>query len=151
MIGMIFYLGVCFAVSLVITFLYVMTRPIRNRDEMRSWRVGIGVLLFVVALPYIGIEVQTRIWGDKMKDAVAETMDEAGIRGEMLYYKVLFYQGDKARVLAIGEERQNWGGTDHPAVKITLLRGQKGWEAESYHIVYSDNRNLDGVVFPPYW
>jgi hypothetical protein len=151
MIAILFYLVVCLAVSMVMTFLYVMTRPIRNRDELRSWRVGIGLTIFVFAVPYIAIEAQTRLFGTKMKEAVTDAMDDAGIEGDLLYYKVIFYQGSKARVLAIGEEKQSWGGTDHPAVKMTLTKNDKGWSAESYHIVYSDNRNLDGVVFPPYW
>ena len=105
----------------------------------------------VIASPYVVIEAQTRIFGDKMKDAVSNTMDEAGINGNLLYYKVLFYQGSKARILAIGEEKESWGGTDHPAVKMTLVKSDNKWKADSYSIVYSDNRNLDGVVFPPYW
>jgi hypothetical protein len=151
MIAVIAYLGICLAVAFVITFFYVLTRPIRNRDEMRSWRVGIAVSLVTVFLPYGAIEIQTRLFGARMKDAVETALEEAGIDGPLLYYKVLFYKGDSARVLALGEEEQSWGGKDHPAVQMTLVKKDRVWEAESYNIIYSDNRNLDGVVLPPYW
>lgn len=151
MIAMIFYLVVCVAVAVVMTFLYVMMRPIRARDELRSWRVAIALTIFVVFIPYGVIELETYLFGEKMKDAVESAMSDAGIDGKTLYYKVLVYQGEKARVLAIGEEKQSWGGMDHPAVKITLVKKDRQWVADSYNIVYSENRNLDGVVFPPYW
>ncbi len=153
MIGMIFYIMICAAAATVVTFFWVMTRPIRNKDEMRSWRVGIALLITSVLLPYVAIDAQTRIFGDKMKEAVQDAMDDAGIEGELLYFKVLLYQGERARVLAIGEEDTTWGGKDHPAVKMTLVKDKKKgkWSAESYNIVYSDNRNLDGIVLPPYW
>lgn len=151
MIGMMTYLIICIAVAVVMTFFWVMTRPIRARDELKSWRVAMILTAFVVAAPYGAVEAQTRIFGDKMKEAVEDTVYEAGIEGPLLYYKVLFYQGEKARVLAIGEEKQNWGGTDHPAMQMTLVKKEGKWEAESYNIIYSDNRNLDGVVLPPYW
>jgi hypothetical protein len=153
MIGMIFYLMICAAASTVCTFFWVMTRPIRNKDEMRSWRVGIALLIVAVFLPYAAIEAQTRLFGSKMKEAVQETMDDAGIEGDLVYFKVLFFQGEKARILAIGEEETSWGGKDHPAVKMSLVKDKKKgtWSAESYNIIYSDNRNLDGIVLPPYW
>lgn len=151
MIGMMTYLIICIAVAVVLTFFWVMTRPIRARDEMRSWRVALGLTVFVVMLPYGLVEAQTQIFGEKMKDAVEDAVYEAGIDGPLLYYKVLFYQGEKARVLAIGEEKQSWGGTDHPAMQMTLVKKEGKWTAESYNIIYSDNRNLDGVVLPPYW
>jgi hypothetical protein len=151
MIAVITYLGICVAVSIVITFFYVITRPIKNRDEMRSWRVGIAISLFVLILPYVAVEVQTRMFGTPMKEAVASALDEAGIEGPLLYYKVLFYQGNKARVLALGEEKQSWGGMDHPTLQMTLVKNDNKWKAESYNIIYSENRNLDGVVLPPYW
>lgn len=153
MIGMIFYLMICAAAATVMTFFWVMTRPIRSKDEMRSWRVGIALLVVSVFLPYGVIEAETLMFGEKMKDAVQSGMDDAGIDGDLLYYKVLFYQGNQARVLAVGEEKQDWGGSDHPAVKMTLVKDPKSgkWFTESYNIVYSDNRNLDGIVLPPYW
>jgi hypothetical protein len=151
MIAVITYFGICFAVSLVITFLYVITRPIKNRDEMRSWRVGIAITIVILMLPYLAVEVQTRMYGGKMKEAVEDALYEAGIEGPLLYYKVLVYQGNKARVLALGEEKQSWGGMDHPTMQMTLVKSDNTWKAESYNIIYSENRNLDGVVLPPYW
>src|ERR1051325_6945753 len=151
MIAVITYLGICVAASIVITFFYVITRPIKNRDEMRSWRVGIAISIVMLFLPYVAVEVQTRMFGASMKEAVADAVDEAGINGPLLYYKVLFYQGNKARVLALGEEKQSWGGMDHPTLQMTLVKNDNKWKAESYNIIYSENRNLDGVVLPPYW
>jgi len=151
MIGMMAYLIICIAAASVLTFLWVMTRPIRARDEMRSWRVALGMSVFMVMLPYGIVEAQTFLFGEKMKEAVEEAVDDAGIDGPMLYFKVLFYQGEKARILAIGEEKQSWGGTDHPAMQVSLVKKNGKWSAESYNIIYSDNRNLDGVVLPPYW
>lgn len=137
--------------ALILTSLHAFTRPIQARGEMRSWRTMIGVFIFVTIAPYLGIEIMTRVWGTSMKSAVEEGLADAGIKGDLGYYKVLFTTGKEARIMAIGVEQAPWGGTDKAVVKMTLKKESNKWTPSSYKIVYSENRNLDGLVIPPYW
>ncbi|MBX3119392.1 MAG: hypothetical protein KF784_10020 [Fimbriimonadaceae bacterium] len=152
MLAAIFYGIGCFVLALILTSLYAFTRPIQARGEMRSWRVLIGLFIFLTIAPYGGIEIMTRVWGSGMKPAVEEGLTDAGIKGDLGYYKVLFTSGKEARVLAVGVEEAPWGGTDKAVVKMTLKNeGENKWSATSFKIVYSENRNVDGLIIPPYW
>ncbi len=151
MLGAIFYLGGCLVVSLILTSLHAFSRPIQARGEMRSWRVLLGIFAFITIAPYIGVEIMTRVGGNGMKPAVEEALTDAGIKGDLGYYKVLFTTGKEARILAVGVETAPWGGTDKAIVKMTLKKEGDHWSPSSYKIVYSENRNLDGLVIPPYW
>jgi hypothetical protein len=151
MLGIIVYSIGCFFVAAVLTFLYVITRPIQTRDEMRSWRVFIAVFGFVVMAPYGWAELATRYVGGEMKDAVAEGMAEAGIDGDLKYFKVISFNGKSSRLVAVAQEKAAWGGTERPIVAMTLAKGQDGWATESFRVVNSDSRNRDGWTFPPFF
>lgn len=151
MFGFFFYLGGCFAASIVLTTLWVLTRPLHSKDELRSWRVLFGLFVICCVAPYGYVEGLTRYVGNGMKEVVEEGFEESGIRGDMRYYRVVSYNGTKARVIAVGVERQEWGGTDRPIVALTLLKEGKGWKTDSYNLVYSDRTGRDGTTLPPYW
>lgn len=151
MFGVIFYIGACLLVAGVITFFWTVTRPIQNRDEMKSWRTFAWMFAFSLALPYGFFESITRLKGNEMKDAVEIAYDDAETDGELKYYKVFWYTGDKATVMAVGQATLSWGGTERPTVKVNLVRNGSKWKAESYDVVTSDKLNKDGTVFPPYF
>lgn len=52
MFGVISYVGICMVASGVLSALYVITRPIHIRDEMRSWRLWAGLSVVLMILPY---------------------------------------------------------------------------------------------------
>lgn len=151
MFGVIVYIGACLVVSGFLTFMYVITRPVKNRDEIRSWRVWIATFLVTAFLPYAAFEAQTRMVGDQIRSAVQEAAEIEGIDGDVKYYKVLYYDGSDAHVTVVGEEPSSWGGTDHPVLRVKLTKRNGSWDVAYSNIVYSDNRNIDGVVFPPFW
>lgn len=153
MFGVIAYVAIAFAIAAVISFLYIVTRPIHMRDEVKSWVVFGFVFAFALATPYVGFEVMTKQFGKEMKPAVQAALNDAGIEGDMKYFKVLLTDGKSATVMALAKESANWGGTDTPVVRIKLKKDEQKnkWKAESYVIVFSENRNKDGLVIPPYW
>lgn len=151
MIGMIVYLLGCTAVALVLTFLYVIMRPVNSRDELKSWRVLSVFFVLSITAPYIWAEVWTRLVGQNMEHAVNQALDDANIDGDLRYYKVIYYNGKTARVVAVANGKANWGGTDHPVVAVTLDKAGEKWKVASYRVVSSFNMNEDGFTFPPYY
>jgi amino acid transporter len=151
MFGVIVFAGVAFVVAFVMTMLYLMTRRFEFRDEARPGRVFVIWFIIAVVGPYLFVETLTRSVGPTMSDAVKAGYDDADFRGPLLYYKVLFYTGTKAKVVAIGEEKQDWGGMDHPTVTMDLLFDDGKWKMDSYHVAISDRMNRDGIIYPPYW
>jgi hypothetical protein len=151
MIGIILYLICCFIVACVLTVMYVMVRPVSTRDELKSWRILL--IMYIVALggPYAYAEVMTRLVGGRMEQAVTAALDDAGVKGDLQYFKVVYYTGQKARVVAVGKEKAIWGGTDKPVLAVTLHKEGEKWKTDSYRVVNSDNRNQDGFTFPPYY
>ncbi len=151
MFGVVSYIGVCFAISGVITLLWAITRPVHMRGEMRSWRVWIAMFILANAAPYAFFEGLSQFIGNELKSVVEETLDIEKIDGDLMYYKVLFYNGTMANVVIVAEEASSWGGTDRPVMRLIAKREGSEWEYVSSNIVFSDNRNIDGVVFPPFW
>lgn len=151
MFGIIVYIGAVSFISGFITFMWVITRPVKHRGEIRSWRIWIATFLVCAFLPYAAFEVQTHMLEASLKDVVQDAADFEGVEGDVVYYKVLFYDGTSAHVTIVGEEMTSWGGTDHLVIRAKFRREGKGWSVAYTNMVYSDNRNIDGVVFPPFW
>jgi len=151
MIGIIGYLMACFAVASVLTVLWAMFRPIRNRGEMRSWRVLVVLFFLICIAPYVYAEILTRGYGKPMETAVQTVIDDLGCDEGIKYYKVIRLMPKKARVIAVGIERASWGGTETPVVAITLIRNDDEWKVDEYNVVTSMDRNEDSMTFPPYW
>lgn len=152
MLGAIGYLIACLFIATLLTMLYALTRPINARGEMKSWRVLMGFFVVVVAAPYLWGEALTKMYGQGMKPAVEGVMDDLDVNGGLRYYRVIRYGSDKARVIAVGEDKENWGGTEQPVIAIQMKRNKKGeWVADTYSVVNSLKRNEDSMTFPPYW
>lgn len=150
MFGMVAYIGICLFVAVGLTFLYVMTRPLRMRDDVKSWKVLINVMVASVALPYLWAEVLTRTVGKKMEASILNTMDEAGFHGDFGYFRVTFFTGSTAKAVAVGTEKAAWGGTDNIVIAMNMKRNGDTWTTESYRWVNSEERDKEGFSFPPY-
>jgi hypothetical protein len=153
MLGTIFYSIGCFVVALILTTIIMMTRPIQDRGESKPWRTIIILTILVALAPYGYIEVLTKLYAIKMQKAVVQGFDSAPIDGPLKFYKIVWYTGDTAKAIAVGEEKESWGGTDRPLVAITLKHDKDSddWKCDSYRLVYSSRQNKDGMSFPPYW
>lgn len=151
MIGIIIYLISCFAVAAVLTFIYAMIRPVRNRDELKSWRV-LGVMyVFTLTAPYLYAEVMTRLVGANMDKAINTALSEEDLDGQLDYYRVIMYNGKSARVVAVAHEKADWGGTDKPVLALSLTKDGNTWKTDSYKVISRDHDNKDGFTFPPYY
>ena len=151
MLGMIGYLIAAFVVSIVITILFSLFRPIKRHDDFLSWRVLIIVYIFVIFIPYGYVEMITNKHGAPMADAVQLVVDAKTKQGKLDYYKIVKYQEGSARVIAVCVEKSKWGGDDRPILAMTLEKTEEGWEPTEYRFVYSDDRNRDSSTLPPYW
>jgi|GEM_PF-4600874 len=115
MIQMIGYLIGCLVGAGILTFLYAMTRPIRARGEMKSWKTIVGFFIVLVLAPYAWGEVLTRLYGKGMKEPIVAVLvavlDDLKVNGGLRYYRVVSCWHDKARVIAVGTDQESWGGT----------------------------------------
>jgi|CXWL01.1.fsa_nt_gi hypothetical protein len=151
MFGVIIYIGVAMVVAGILTFLYVVTRSIQTRDEMKSWRIFAFVFIATLVLPYIAIEGMTMKYGDQLKKVTEAAYDDSEAGGELLYHKVFWISEDKAKVMAVGYTELDWGGTERPVVRVNLISDGKKWKADSYEVLISDAQNKDNVVVPPFF
>ena len=71
--------------------------------------------------------------------------------GVLDYYKVLSCRDGKARVIAVGIEKSDWGGDERPVMGIDMELNDKTWEAVEFNWITSDQRSRDSITLPPYW
>lgn len=152
MFTLLFYTGVCAVIAGVLTVLSTVFRPIHKKGDSKPWYAMFGFFLLVFASPYIYTEGLTKLYGNKMKDVIADVYNGSEIQGPMRYYRVIGYRPDKeATALVIGTEQESWGGTDRPVLSVHLVKEDGEWKADSYKIVSCTRLNKDGYTFPPYW
>lgn len=151
MLPAIAYTLATFVVAALLTCGWVLTRPIHMKDEMRSWRVLLGLFVVTFMGPYGYNEVLTRWHGKELEPAIKASYADLPLNGPMLYYKVKAYSKDKARVMVVANEKLDWGGTDHPEVMLNLEKSGKKWQTVSYRLLNSDRLNKETYVFPVYW
>lgn len=152
MFGALFYSIGVFFIAGVFTFISTMFRPIQDKGESRPWRAFIFWFMFVFSAPYLYAEALTRFVVKGMEKPIKEAYEGVEIHGPMQFYRIIWYTGKTAKVIAVGKEKQTWGGTDRPLAAFNMEKNEKGvWECKNYRLVYSDNENKDGVSFPPYW
>ncbi len=151
-IGIIGYLLACLIVGVILTICVGMFRPIQKTDEFKPWKLIITFFITLTILPYGWAEVMTRWKGADMKKSVAAVLTEAEVKGDLVYYKVLYTAGDSAKVIAVGSEASGWSASqEHIVFAIDMSKGEKGWHAKEYSIVNSFKRGKDGTTIPPYW
>ena len=76
MLPAIAYTIVCFVVAAILCCGYVLTRPIHVRDEMKSWRVFLGLFVFCFAGPYLYNEGMTQWHGKELDHAIKDAVGE---------------------------------------------------------------------------
>ncbi|MCH8977679.1 MAG: hypothetical protein IH945_00345 [Armatimonadetes bacterium] len=148
---MIGYMIGCLIPAAVLTLFVSLVRPIKGLDTFFSWRWLLGFYLVALAAPYGYTEILTRIYGDPMEEAVERTMVGASNMGTLDYYKVFSCRDGKARVIAVGIEKSDWGGDERPVMGINLELNGDVWEAVEFNWVTSEQRSKDSITLPPYW
>lgn len=151
MIQVIGYLIACLFLAGVFTFLFSMTRSIKKVDDAQSWRTILVLFVFFVFAPYGFCEAMTKAVGEDLTDQAKRVMKSEGVNGELRFYRVLYYTGDKARIVVVGLEKARWGGTERPVLAATLTRDGEDWKISDEVVVNSMERNKDSMTLPPYW
>lgn len=152
MFTLLFYSGVCAVVAGILTVMSTIFRPIHRKGDSKPWYAMFGFFIVAFAAPYIYTEGITKLYGSKMKSAIAEVYEGSEIRGPMKYFRVIGYRPDKeATAYVIGSEKESWGGTDRPVLQVHLVDEKGCWKVDSYKILSCDRLNKDGYTFPPYW
>ena len=153
MFGALYYSIGCFFVAGIFTFISAMSRPIQSKGESRPWVTFILWMAIVFSGPYLYAEALTGWVVPDIEKSVKAVYEGVDINGPMRFYRVTWYTGDSAKVVAVGKEPMSWaGGYDRPIVAFNMEKDAKGkWECKSYRMVYSDRLLRDGNTFPPYW
>jgi hypothetical protein len=151
MLGLVGYTIGCLIVAAIMTTIVHFFRPIKVNDDAKVWKPLIGFTLVVMVLPYLYHEVMTRAHGRGMGSGIDEALDSAGVAGPLRYFRVLSADGKKATVLAVAQDKNQWGMSEHAVVEVDLAKDRGRWEATAYKIVNSFSRQRDETTMPPYW
>ena len=153
MLPAIAYSLAAFALAALLTCGYTLTRPIHKKDEFKSWRVMLLMFVLCFTCPYLYFEVLTVWHGKELEPAIRGSFGDLPITdgSPLLYYKVRTYSATEAKVMVVGNEKLDWGGTDHPQFLITLQKDGKSWKTVSYKVWNSERLNIETYDFPVYW
>ncbi len=153
MIQMIGYLLACFFVGVLLTVGVAMFRPIRQNDEFKSWRYMLAFFAVVAALPYVWVEFLTKKHAADVSKAVKVAIQDAEVDGKLDYYKVTSFneKENKAKVIAVSNEKSEFGNMERTVMTINIVRDEDGWRADEYAFVNSFKRGRDNCTMPPFW
>lgn len=116
-------------------------------------------LAITIGGPFAVVELQTRRLKQEIGPVIAHHFEnESELEGDVNYFKVLYSSNNTATVYMVCNEKQEWGGTDHPVAKLTLKkkkwRSKAGktflWMVDKEDILRSERLNKDNIVWPPY-
>lgn len=99
----------------------------------------IVVVILLIALPYIFVEVNTALWGEKFENEYKQT----NIISKIEYYKVFYYTGNKAKVYYV-EEKHNSGNY------IWFHKVNSKWKMVDWKTVWSEYGSASGITYPIY-
>ena len=130
-----------------------------GKPEFAFWKAIVGALIITWVGPFAYVEVITRMHKNDIMPVVQDFFDseDCPLRGTLKYVKVLHQTDKVSYVYLVGNEPQDWGGTDSPVIKLTLKKDGSpvsgklhGWEVSKFTILRSDRLNKDNLVWPPY-
>jgi hypothetical protein len=150
MVSLISYLVVTIVVGFLLSFAIISLRSTKKRGDGTPYPTVAICLLLTVGGPFMYIETLTKIYGPEMSKAVHKAYDDAPVQGPMQYFRVRSKSGDRANVIAIGREKEGWGGYDQPIISIDLTKTSAGWKPETLTVIYSDRLDRDNLIIPPY-
>lgn len=152
MLSILAYAGLCFLGAIATTTAWVVLRPMRVRHETNSPATLVVTFVMFLTGPFIYTESLTRLHADELESAVTEAYEtDVPILGEMQYFRVIRYDPDRATVFVVGEEMEEWGGTDRCIARLILERdGSQEWRTSEYSVYHSARLGKDSLVLPPY-
>ncbi len=150
MLSWIIYACSAIVVGIGLAFVSLVFKGCVSKTQGDPFKAVFMAIAVCMGAPFAYVEVLTKMAGPELGKAVAHAYAQAPVDGPMMYYKVLKFNGKKARCLVVGQEPENWGGTDRPVLKINLTKKGDKWIGDSFEVVESRKLNENGMSFPPY-
>ncbi|MCH8273627.1 MAG: hypothetical protein IH851_02420 [Armatimonadetes bacterium] len=151
MFGLFIYAVLCFAVALALISVWsVMRRVSTSGDRPMAPRLLVAWIL-LLALPYVGVEIQTALYGDQFADQVNEALESGLIEGDTLYYRVQNGLGSQAQLVLVAHVGEDWGGTYRNIYRIRMVREGAQWSLVGVEPVDVSEGPSGGFTIPPYW
>ncbi len=150
-LGLIAYFFFSFCVGGVLTFICSMFRSVKKQDEWQAWKWVVSFGVLVAAAPYIWMEGLTRTSAQDMTKAAEKVVRDAGIVGDLAYYRVYQDDGNEAKAYVVATEDNGIGMKEHVVIKATMEKEKDGWKPSEYEILNSFRRQRDAISFPPLW
>ncbi|MCW5937859.1 MAG: hypothetical protein KIT11_11210 [Fimbriimonadaceae bacterium] len=151
MLGLVGYSMSCFAIAVLLTVIVHFFRPIRQNDSFPAWKWILGFVIAVGAIPYGYTEILTKMKGDGMVEPIKVALGDAGVDGDLLYYRIRYTDDQRASVIAVAEDKNVFGTYESAVFYVDLEKTKGSWEPTSYEVVNSYQRQKDATTFPPYW
>lgn len=151
MLGLIIYLVVTVVAGVILSFLALTFRSTKKRGDGSPFFPIFCCFVLTIIGPFVYVEIQTKMVGKNLEVPIKKAFMNSPIRNSKFqYYRITFYTPTKAKAIAVGLEKANWGGTDRPILGIDLAKEGEVWKPKAFTVIWSDRLNKDGLVMPPY-
>jgi hypothetical protein len=139
-------------------FIFALFKVGPGKPEFAFWKAIAGALAITWAGPFAYIEVITKLHREDVLPVAQDFFDSSDcpLKGTLKYIKVLHQTDKVSYIYLVGNEPQDWGGTDSPVIRLTLKKQGKvtgklhGWEVTKSELLRSDRLQKDSIVWPPY-
>jgi hypothetical protein len=140
-------------------FVFALFKVGPGKPEFAFWKAIAGALVITWVGPFAYFEVITKLHKADVEPVVLDYFDSSDcpLKGTVKYIKVLHQTDKVSYVYLVGNEPQDWGGTDNPVVRLTLTKKNgkstgkfHGWEVTKADLLRSDRLQKDNLVWPPY-
>jgi hypothetical protein len=151
MVILIGYLLAAIVVGFILTMGVSLFHPMKKLDDFKPLRWVIAMAVVAGAAPYGWIEYVTRQNQAELKPVVEYAVKVRKVRGPLLYWKVLYKNESRARVVAVAQEKSLFGNPERTVMSMDVEKVKKGWRTTDFEFVNSFSRSLDYSTFPPYF
>jgi hypothetical protein len=139
-------------------FIFALFKVGPGKPDFAFWKAIVCALTITWVGPFAYFEVITKMHKDDVYPAVKDYYESSDcpLTGTLKYIKVLHQTEKVSYVFLVGNEPQDWGGTDAPVIRVTLKKLGKstgklhGWEVTKSELLRSDRLQKDSLVWPPY-
>jgi hypothetical protein len=140
-------------------FVFALFKVGPGKPDFAFWKAIVVALTITWGGPFAYFEVITKMHKADVLPAVQDFFESSDcpLTGTLKYIKVLHQTDKVSYVYLVGNEPQDWGGTDAPVIRLTLKKtaGKEaskyhGWQVTKSELIRSDRLNKDDIVWPPY-
>lgn len=151
MFGLILYAGIAFVIALVSNWISsLFTKAGKIGDTPAAGRILV-LWLVVMAMPYGWVEFNSVRHKSEFADVLEVAEKKKQITGDFIYCKVQSIWGDRAKLLVVTEEKEDWGGTYRDMYQLICTRDNGAWDLNEVRPINTSKGDSAGFVFPPYW